>query len=169
MEDMYSEVKLRTVQCYQCVHCIGAAGMDRNGFRFQKRKCDLTDRWGRMDKAQYCNFFESKRKISSTDEINGYKVRKDQIEDYRTERQWNDSGYIVKEGEKGKLMYSSRFSAMNRGRVFEYFLPDQVEASADPFYSEENMLRLRKSIAQMETGGCSIQEAGKLTVIEKPD
>lgn len=27
------------------------------------------------------------------------------------------------------------------------------EVSADPFYSEENMFRLRKSIAQMESGG----------------
>ncbi len=32
------------------------------------------------------------------------------------------------------------------------------EVSADPFYSEENMLRLRKSIAQMETGGGQIHE-----------
>ncbi len=32
------------------------------------------------------------------------------------------------------------------------------EVSADPFYSEENMRRLRKSIAQMETGGGQIHE-----------
>ena len=32
------------------------------------------------------------------------------------------------------------------------------EVSVDPFYSEENMLRLRKSIAQMETGGGQIHE-----------
>ena len=32
------------------------------------------------------------------------------------------------------------------------------EVSADPFYSEENMHRLRKSIAQMETGGGQIHE-----------
>lgn len=32
------------------------------------------------------------------------------------------------------------------------------EVSTDPFYSEENMLRLRKSIAQMETDGCQIHE-----------
>ncbi len=127
MEEMYSEVKLRTVQCYQCVHCLGATGMDRNGFRFQKRKCALTDRWGRMDKARYCYFFENKRKTSSTDAINGYKVRKDQIEDYRTERQWNESGYSIKDGEKGQLMYASRFSATNSGKIFEYFLPNQIQ------------------------------------------
>ncbi len=86
----------------------------------------MTDRWGRMDKANYCNYFENNRKTSSTDVINGYKVRKDQIEDYRTERQWNDFGYVVKEGEKGQLMYASRFSATNSGKVFEYFLSDQV-------------------------------------------
>ena len=32
------------------------------------------------------------------------------------------------------------------------------EVSVDPFYSEENMVRLRKSIAQMETGGGQIHE-----------
>lgn len=32
------------------------------------------------------------------------------------------------------------------------------EVSADSFYSEENMLRLRKSIAQMETDGGQIHE-----------
>ena len=104
MDKMYSEVKLHTLQCYQCVHCSGATDMDRDGFRFKKRKCDLTDRWGRMDKAQYCNFFENERQASSTEEINGYKVRKDQIEDYRTENQWNESGYRVKQGEHGYLM-----------------------------------------------------------------
>ena len=167
MQKMYSEDMLRTLPCYHCIHCVDSD--DMVGGRFQKRKCDLTNRWGRMDKANYCNYFENMQKESSDTEINGYRVRKDQIEDYRTERQWNNSGYIVKEGEKGKLMYASRFSAMKRGRVFEYFLPDQVEASADPFYSEENMLRLRKSIAQMETGGCSIQKVVKSTVNGKLD
>lgn len=32
------------------------------------------------------------------------------------------------------------------------------EVSTDPFYSEENMLRLWKSIAQMETDGGQIHE-----------
>lgn len=32
------------------------------------------------------------------------------------------------------------------------------EVSADPFYSEENMTRLRKSIAQMEETGGTIHE-----------
>lgn len=32
------------------------------------------------------------------------------------------------------------------------------EISADPFYSEENMARLRKSIAQMEATGGTVHE-----------
>ncbi len=32
------------------------------------------------------------------------------------------------------------------------------EASVDPFYSDENMERLRKSIAQMETTGGTVHE-----------
>lgn len=32
------------------------------------------------------------------------------------------------------------------------------EVSADPFYSDENMTRLRSSIAQMETSGGTIHE-----------
>ncbi|MBK5211939.1 MAG: type II toxin-antitoxin system RelB/DinJ family antitoxin [Coriobacteriia bacterium] len=33
------------------------------------------------------------------------------------------------------------------------------ELSVDPFYSEENMARLRKSIAQMEATGGTVHEA----------
>ena len=32
------------------------------------------------------------------------------------------------------------------------------EVSVDPFYSEENMARLRKSIAQMESSGGTVHE-----------
>lgn len=32
------------------------------------------------------------------------------------------------------------------------------ELSADPFYSDENMARLKKSIAQMETDGGTVHE-----------
>lgn len=32
------------------------------------------------------------------------------------------------------------------------------ELSADPFYSDENMARLKKSIAQMETNGGTVHE-----------
>jgi len=32
------------------------------------------------------------------------------------------------------------------------------EVSADPFYSEENMARLRKSVAQMESTGGTVHE-----------
>ncbi|MCD8361942.1 MAG: type II toxin-antitoxin system antitoxin, RelB/DinJ family [Lachnospiraceae bacterium] len=33
------------------------------------------------------------------------------------------------------------------------------EVSADPFYSEANMQRLRRSVAQMETTGGTVHEA----------
>lgn len=33
------------------------------------------------------------------------------------------------------------------------------EVSADPFYSQENMNRLRKSVAQMESTGGTVHEA----------
>ena len=125
MQKMYSEVILRTLPCYHCIHCMAVDNMVRGSF--QKRKCELTKKWGRMDKAYYCKSFENRKLTSADSEIHGYRVRKDQIEDYRTERQWNDSGYSVREGEKGRLMYASRTAAMNSGRVFEYFLPDQVQ------------------------------------------
>ena len=32
------------------------------------------------------------------------------------------------------------------------------EVSVDPFYSEENLARLRRSIAQMESTGCTVHE-----------
>ncbi len=124
MKKMYSESVLRILPCYHCIHCVEVDRMVRG--RFQRRKCELTGRWGSMDKARYCTRFESQQKKSSSTKINGYKIRKDQIEDYRTARQWIDAGFKVKEGSIGKKMYASRYAAMNHGPVFEYFLPEQV-------------------------------------------
>lgn len=122
---MYSEIQIRQLPCYHCVHCIECKDMIRG--RFTKRKCDLTKRWGRMDKACYCTKFEDKRKESSPALFNGYRVRKDQIEDYRTTNQWASAGYVIRDGAVGTEMYASRFSAMNDGPRFIYFLPDQVQ------------------------------------------
>ncbi len=42
--------------------------------------------------------------------------------------------------------------------VREQKLPFEVSSGKDPFYSQENMLRLRNSIAQMEATGGTIHE-----------
>ena len=68
---MYSENILRQLPCYHCTHCIGSKDMKRNVFT--KRLCDLTNRWGCMDKAFYCTKFENIRMESSNYEVNGYR------------------------------------------------------------------------------------------------
>ena len=44
--------------------------------------------------------------------------------------------------------------AVNR----EHRIPFEISAPADPFYSEENQARLKKSIAQLEAGQGTIHE-----------
>ena len=122
---MYSENIQRTLPCYHCVHCIEARDMKRGAFT--KRMCRLTNRWGSMKKAFYCERFENRQSKSSTNEVNGHRIRKDQIEDYRTANQWEEAGFQVKEGEIGVEMYASRVAAMNDGKTFTYYLPEQVE------------------------------------------
>ena len=122
---MYSETVLRRLPCYHCIHCVGAKEMRHDSF--MKRKCALTNRWGSMDRAFCCTKFENKCRQSSVEEFNGYRIRKDQVEDYRTARQWADDGYRVRCGVTGIEMYATRMAAMNNGRVFTYYLPEQVE------------------------------------------
>lgn len=122
---MYSENALRQLPCYHCVHCVESKDMRRGSFT--KRKCGLTRRWGSMKKAFYCTRFENKRNKSSVEEVNRYRIRKDQVEDYRTANQWAEAGYRVKSGEEGTEMYASRLAAMHDGPVYTYYLPEQVE------------------------------------------
>lgn len=122
---MYSENTLRQLPCYHCTHCIGSKDMKRNVFT--KRLCDLTNRWGSMNKAFYCTKFENVLTESSDYEVNGYRIKKDQIEDYRTENQWVMAGYQVRTGCKGTKMYATRMAAMNNEPLYVYYLPKEVK------------------------------------------
>ena len=122
---MYSDIVLRTLPCYHCVHCSDQRKLKYN--RFTERKCKLTNRWGSMNRAFYCNKFENTQIESSDYRYNGFLVRKDQIEDYRTERQWSESGFIVKPGEVGTEMYATRDAGIHNSKRFIYFLPEQVK------------------------------------------
>lgn len=139
---MYSENIVRRIPCYQCIHCGECKKVDRYT---TKRKCLLTGRWGRMDKAYYCNKFKHKQKESSTEEYNGYRVKKDQIEDYRTENQWIEDGFQIKEGVAGHRMYATRIAARNQGKTFVYYLPEEVEP-------------LKNEKVQECCGSCSVRE-----------
>ena len=121
---MYSNHVLRQLRCYQCTHCIGSKEMKRG--QFQKRLCDITNKWGNMEMAFYCTEFDNKREESSSYEYNGYRVKKDQIEDYRTKNQWEDAGYKIREGASGVEMYATRMAAMHNGKRFIYYLPEDV-------------------------------------------
>lgn len=122
---MYSKEILRQLPCYHCVHCKG--NKDLKGLVFTKRFCQLTQKWGDMNSAFYCKKFKDKRQESSDYEVNGYRIRKDQLEDYRTENQWVEAGYRLKPGAQGRKMYATRMAAMHEGRVYTYYLPEQVE------------------------------------------
>ena len=121
---MYSKNSLRQLPCYHCVHCKESTGYRRG--HFEKRKCALTNRWGSMNKAFYCTRFQNRQQESSPMEINGYRIRKDQVEDYRTENQWAAAGYVVRSGCFGTEMYATRSAAMSNGKRYIYYLPEEV-------------------------------------------
>ena len=82
-----------------------------------------------MERAFFCLDFDNKRAVSNTTEFHGYKVKNRQIEDWRTENQWQKRGYRIKPGEKPTRMWKNAIVAEHnaqRGGLFEYYLPEQT-------------------------------------------
>lgn len=53
---------------------------------------------------------------------------------------------------------TTAFCVFAKTAVRERRIPFEIRAEKDPFYSDENMKRLRKSVAQMEKTGGTIHE-----------
>ena len=53
---------------------------------------------------------------------------------------------------------TTAFTIFARKVTSERRIPFEISAPEDPFYSEKNMARLRKSIAQLESGKGTIHE-----------
>ena len=53
---------------------------------------------------------------------------------------------------------TTAFCVFAKTAVRERRIPFEIRADNDPFYSPENMARLKKSIAQMETTGGTIHQ-----------
>ena len=53
---------------------------------------------------------------------------------------------------------TTAFCVFAKAAVRERKIPFEISARNDPFYSPENMERLRRSIAQMETTGGTVHE-----------
>lgn len=109
---------LRRSTCNQCSHGRPVGGDYKIAY------CEKTKRKGWASRACYCQKFERRFQTSSNQVSDlGFKYRSKQVEDYRTRRQWEEIGYIVKEGEKGHEMHASMMS----NKTFVYYLPEEVE------------------------------------------
>lgn len=53
---------------------------------------------------------------------------------------------------------TTAFCVFAKTAVRQNRIPFEISADSDPFYSKENMTRLRKSIAQMEATGGTVHE-----------
>ena len=53
---------------------------------------------------------------------------------------------------------TTAFCVFAKTAVRERRIPFEISAESDPFYSQSNMSRLRKSIAQMEATGGKVHE-----------
>ncbi len=56
------------------------------------------------------------------------------------------------------MSMTTAFCVFAKMAVRERRIPFEISAESDPFYSHENMEKLRKSIAQMESTGGTIHE-----------
>lgn len=109
---------LRQSTCNQCKH--GHAV----GVNYYRARCDITKREGNASRACYCKHFDSRLQCSS-DAVSeqGFKYRSKQIEDYRTEKQWLDAGFVPKKESTGCEMHASMMSS----KTYIYYLPEDVE------------------------------------------
>ncbi len=96
---------------------------------FMKSLCGITGRWGSQKRAFWCLDFETSNCSSDTSEYHGHRIRNRQIEDWRTESQWQEAGYHVKKGEQPTMMFKDFLSAEHNyeNGLFGYYLPEQVE------------------------------------------
>ena len=101
----------------------------RGGDKFSKSLCEITGKWGSMERAFFCLDFNNKTEKSDITEYHGYRIRNRQIEDWRTKNQWAEAGYYVKPEEQPTMMFKDFYSAENnlKNGLFGYYLPEQVE------------------------------------------
>lgn len=116
--------KLRSMTCWQCIHMKDTK--DANGNHSNKPTsclCEVTKRWGKLTRGNYCERFEYRQWHNSTAD-DGIPIKNRQPLDYRTERQWLDCRRKLKAGAIGKEMYASRNNMKN---TYTYYLIDETE------------------------------------------
>ena len=74
------------------------------------------------------------------------KHRSDYTEDLRTERQWRQSGKLVRDGAAGMLLWPNRLHQ----RAFTYYSPDEVrDATPEELYAAGAPERKRRKRARI--------------------
>ena len=110
-----SDTQLRHLQCWHCTHCFDKSG-DKGADASSKSRCAKNNTWGSMERAFFCEeYLDDNRGGSDTTEYHGYRI---------------EAGYYVKPGEQPTMMWKNFMSAENnyqRGGLFGYYLPEQVE------------------------------------------
>ncbi len=129
IKNLNSEI-LRTIPCNKCSHSTSERNIKKgqNDVRYKESYCDVFKVWLKMITSYKCPYFEDMRIDDDIRYINGYSIRNERKEDFRTQKQWEKAGFLVKPNEKGQEMYAS-YSAFKKdpdNRII-YYLPEQVE------------------------------------------
>lgn len=114
----------RSMTCWQCKYLSDTK--DRNGVHNNnpvKSLCEITHRWGKLERGRTCDKFEYKQWHNSVAD-DGVEIKNRQPFDYRTEKQWLENGRRLKQGAVGKEMYASRH---NMKKQYRYCLMDETE------------------------------------------
>lgn len=114
------EIK-RSMTCWQCKHLDKTKGIHPS--KPEKSFCGITRRWGNLVRGKYCDKFEYKQ-WHNRFAPDGVEIKNRQPLDYRTKKQWMESGRKLKDGAIGKEMYSTR---NNMKIKYRYYLIEETE------------------------------------------
>lgn len=114
----------RAMTCWQCKYVGLTKARDENKVGSpDKNLCEITRRWGSLKRGYTCERFEY-RQLDKSKAEDGIEIKNRQPLDYRTERQWMESGRKLKDGAIGKEMYASR---KNMKMKYRYYLVEETE------------------------------------------
>ena len=112
--------KIRNLSCWQCQH-MGITENNKNN-RPEKCLCQITKKWGKLERSYYCNKFEY-RQWHNEIAPDGIPIKNRQPLDYRTEKQWEECGRKVIDQAAGVEMHATKSSS----KIFKYYLIENTK------------------------------------------
>lgn len=115
----HESMRIRNNTCWQCQHMVTT---EEKNYRPEKCLCKITKRWGKLERGYYCEKYEY-RQWHNAVAADGIPIKNRQPLDYRTEKQWEDSGRQVIDHAAGVEMHATKSSS----KTFIYYLIENTK------------------------------------------